>query len=70
MKSTAPSKLLTTLPVRLAATARRFAADGSATTAIEYAVMTFIAVAVVAAITQLGGSVTAMYEQVQNLFVN
>ena len=55
-------------PVRLAAAARRFAVDHSAATAVEYAVMTFIAIAIVAAITLLGGSVTAMYEQVQGLF--
>ena len=56
-------------PVRLAAAARRFAADQSAATAVEYAVMTFIAIAIVAAITLLGGSVTAMYEQLKGLFI-
>jgi Flp pilus assembly pilin Flp len=57
-------------PVRLAAAARRFAADQSAATAVEYAVMTFIAIAIVAAISALGGSVTAMYEQLKGLFGN
>ncbi len=54
----------------MAAAARRFAADQSAATAVEYAVMTFIAIAIVAAITLLGGSVTAMYEQLKGLFIN
>ena len=54
-------------PVRLAV-ARRFAADQSAATAVEYAVMTFIAIAIVMAVSQLGGVVAAMYEQVQGLF--
>lgn len=55
-------------PVRLAAAVRRFAADQSAATAVEYAVMTFIAIAIVMAVSQLGGVVAAMYEQVQGLF--
>jgi Flp pilus assembly pilin Flp len=38
-------------------TLRRFAADTSATTSIEYAILTFIAVAVIAAVTMLGGTV-------------
>jgi len=46
-------------PFRLAAAARRFAANQSAATAVEYAVMIFIAIAIVAAISQLGGGVTA-----------
>ena len=53
---------------RLAATAQRFAADQSATTAVEYAVMTLIAIGIVVAVTALGGSVTAMYERVAGLF--
>ena len=56
--------------VRLAAAVRRFAADHSAATAVEYAVMTFIAIAIVMAVSQLGNSVTAMYEQVKGLFTN
>jgi Flp pilus assembly pilin Flp len=57
-------------PVGLAAAARRFTADQSAATAVEYAVMTFIAIAIVAVISQLGGSVTAMYERVEGLCTN
>jgi Flp pilus assembly pilin Flp len=49
-------------------TLRRFLADTSATTSIEYAILTFIAVAVIAAVTMLGGTVGAMYEQVKNIF--
>lgn len=47
---------------------RRFAADASATTSIEYAILTFIAVAVIAAVTMLGGTVAGMYENVKNIF--
>jgi Flp pilus assembly pilin Flp len=47
---------------------RRFAADTSATTSIEYAILTFIAVAVIAAVTMLGGTVAGMYEDVKNIF--
>jgi Flp pilus assembly pilin Flp len=60
----------TVLPNRVGATARRFAADRSRTTAIEYAIMTFIAVAIMVVITQLGGNVTAMYERVQAIFAH
>jgi Flp pilus assembly pilin Flp len=49
---------------------RRFAADTAAATAVEYAVMTFIAIAIVAAISALGGSVTGLYNQVAALFAN
>jgi Flp pilus assembly pilin Flp len=49
---------------------RHFAADTVATTSIEYAILTFIAVAVIAAVTMLGGTVTGMYEQVRNIFPN
>ncbi|HEV7463601.1 MAG TPA: Flp family type IVb pilin [Methyloceanibacter sp.] len=45
-------------------------ADRSGTTAIEYAIMTFIAVAIMVVITQLGGNVTAMYERVQAIFAH
>jgi Flp pilus assembly pilin Flp len=58
------------LPIRSGELARRFAADSSGATAIEYALMTFIAIAIVLAISQLGGSVTALYERVQAAFVN
>ena len=55
---------------RFAAAARRFAVDSSATSAIEYAIMTFIAVAVIAVVTQLGGTVNGMYERVQEALGN
>ena len=60
----------TVLPNRVDATARRFAADRSGTTAIECAIMTFIAVTIMVVITQLGGNVTAMYERVQAIFAH
>ena len=68
MKSTAQPTLLASLPVRFIATAQRFATDRSTSTAIEYALMTFIAVAVIVAVTNLGGTVNSMYEQVKNIF--
>jgi Flp pilus assembly pilin Flp len=49
-------------------TMRRFALEDSAASSIEYAILTFIAVAVIAAVTALGGTVGAMYEQVLNIF--
>ena len=70
MESTAQSTLLTRLPVCLAVTARRFATHRSASTAIAYALMTFIAVAIVAVIAHLGGTVAGMYEQVKGLFAD
>jgi Flp pilus assembly pilin Flp len=60
----------TVLPNRVGATARRFAADRSGTTAIECAIMTFIAVTIMVVITQLGGNVTAMYGRVQAIFAH
>lgn len=48
----------------LATKARRFAADECGATAIEYAILTFIAVALVVIIGQLGGTVTGLYEEV------
>jgi Flp pilus assembly pilin Flp len=60
----------TVLPNRVGATARLFAADRSGTTAIEYAIMTFIAVAIMVVITRLGGNVTVMYERVQAIFAH
>jgi Flp pilus assembly pilin Flp len=62
--STLPQKL----PSRLASTVRRFAVYASATTSIEYAILTFIAVAVIAVVTQLGSTVTGMYERVLEIF--
>lgn len=58
----------TPLQGRFGEAIRRFAQDNSGATAVEYAVLTFIAIAIVAAISQLGGSVTSLYEQVQAVF--
>lgn len=51
---------------RLGDCARRFAGDRSASNAIEYALLTFIAAAIIVAVSQLGGAVTGLYVQVQN----
>ena len=55
-------------PIRLAATARRFAADRSGATAIEYGIMTLIAIAIMALVSQIGGSVSGMFEMLKNAF--
>jgi Flp pilus assembly pilin Flp len=49
---------------------RRFASEQSAATAAEYAVMTLIAIGIVAAVSQVGDSVSAMYARVQAAFSN
>ncbi len=51
---------------RLGDCVRRFASDCSAANAIEYALLTFIAAAIIVAASQLGGAVTGLYVQVQN----
>lgn len=40
---------------------RRFVRDCSGGTAVEYAVMTFIAIAIVLAVSQLGGTLNSLY---------
>jgi pilus assembly protein Flp/PilA len=55
---------------RLSSTARRFAADSTGATAVEYGLMTLIAIAVVFGITQIGGNLTAIFESVQAAFAN
>jgi Flp pilus assembly pilin Flp len=58
------------LQKRAAGSVRRFAADTSASTAIEYALMTFIAIAIIAAVTQLGGTVGGLYQSVLDALAN
>jgi Flp pilus assembly pilin Flp len=48
--------------------ATRFARDCSAATAVEYAVMTFIAIAIVVVVNQLGVSVAGLYDSVASAF--
>lgn len=55
---------------RISLTARRFAADSSGATAVEYGLMTLIAIAVVFGITQIGGNLTAIFERLQTAFGN
>jgi Flp pilus assembly pilin Flp len=56
---------------RLARTARRFAADCSGASAVEYAILAvLIAVAIAAIVFQIGGSVNSMFETVEGLFTN
>ena len=46
------------------------AADEHGTTAIEYAVLTLIAIAIVVAVGQVGGAIKPMYESVHGIFGN
>lgn len=56
---------------RLAQTARRFAADCSGATAIEYAILAAgIALAIAAVVFEIGGKVNAMFEQAVGIFGN
>jgi Flp pilus assembly pilin Flp len=52
----------------LKGSARRFARDCSAATAVEYAVMTFIAIAIVVVVNQLGIGVAGLYDSVAAAF--
>ena len=55
----------------LALTARRFAADSSGATAVEYGLLVAaIALAIVALVFEIGGSVSAMFEQAVGIFGN
>ncbi|MCJ7527032.1 MAG: Flp family type IVb pilin [Methyloceanibacter sp.] len=53
------------LKLRLAAAARRFAADRSGATAVEYGMMILIAIAVMLVISEIGGSVGGMFEKLK-----
>ena len=68
MSNTRHARPREALPIRLAATARRFAADRSGATAIEYGIMTLIAIAIMALVSQIGGSVSGMFEMLKNAF--
>ena len=68
MSNTRHARPREALPRRLAATARRFAADCSGATAIEYGIMTLIAIAIMALVSQIGGSVSGMFEMLKNAF--
>jgi Flp pilus assembly pilin Flp len=52
----------------LSRTAWLFAGDCSASTTTEYAIMTFIAIAVIVAVNQLGGTVAGKYDSVVAAF--
>ena len=68
MSNTRHARPREALPIRLAATARPFAADCSGATAIEYGIMTLIAIAIMALVSQIGGSVSGMFEMLKNAF--
>ena len=54
--------------MQLAEQARRFLDDSSGATAIEYGIVALIGVAVIALVTQIGGSVNTLYEKVVEAF--
>jgi Flp pilus assembly pilin Flp len=60
----------TSLRRRLALTAQRFVADSSGASAVEYAVLALVAIAIAAVVFQIGGSVNTMFEKVEGLFTN
>jgi Flp pilus assembly pilin Flp len=47
----------------VAGLARRFSADERATTAVEYAVLALIGLAVIVIVSEIGGTVSGMYEK-------
>jgi Flp pilus assembly pilin Flp len=53
---------------RLTHTARRFTADNSGATAIEYALMTFIILGVLIAMGQFTGALNGMFAQLTTFF--
>jgi len=63
-----PSTEPTRLGMRLSVAARRFAADCSGATAIEYGVLTLLAIAIMALVSQIGGSVSGMFEMLKDAF--
>lgn len=70
-RSTTESDCMTSPRLRLARTARRFAADCSGATAVEYGVLAAgIALAIAAVVFEIGGSVKGMFETVEGLFTN
>ena len=53
--------------IRLSVAVRRFAADGSGAT-IEYGILTLIAIAIMAVVSQIGGSVGGMFDMLKDAF--
>ncbi len=49
---------------------RRFAADRSGATAVEYGIVTLIAVAVLIAVNAIGGNITSIFETIAAAFTN
>ena len=68
MHNTTEARLGASLTMRFVTAARRFAADRSGATAIEYGIMTLIAIAIMALVSQIGGSVSGMFEMLKNAF--
>ena len=54
--------------MRLSVAVRRFAADDSGATAIEYGILTLIAIAIMAVVSQIGGSVRSMFDMLKGAF--
>jgi Flp pilus assembly pilin Flp len=49
---------------------RRFGQDDGGATAVEYALMTFVAIAILVAVNLLGGTVAGLYQRVADAFTN
>ena len=62
MHNTTEARLGASLTMRFVTAARRFAADRSGTSAIEYGIMMLIGIAIMALISEVGGSVSGMFE--------
>jgi Flp pilus assembly pilin Flp len=59
-----------TIAGRISLTARRFAADSTGATAVEYGLVTLIAIAVMFGITQIGDNLAAIFERLQTALAN
>jgi Flp pilus assembly pilin Flp len=68
MSNTTRARLGVALKMRFAAADRRFATDQSGTSAIEYGIMMLIGIAIMALVSEIGGSVSGMFEKLQNVF--
>jgi Flp pilus assembly pilin Flp len=58
----------TRLAMRISATPLRFAVDQSGASAIEYGILTLISIAIMALVSEIGGSVSGMFEKLSGVF--
>ena len=55
---------------RIGEDARRFTTDGSGAAAVEYGIVTLIAVAVLFAVNAIGGNITSIFQTLAAAFTN